>query len=763
MIDAAINWINQNTLPDGGIVVNSKQRTSYPEVTGYYIPLLLSIGENELAKKFARWLTTAQLPDGSFGDPSGTASFAFDTGQVIRGWVSILKQFPEIEVPLRRACDWIIATADKSSGRLCTPAVEGAWSLGADRGELSEGVHIYTLAPLKDAGKLLNENRYLDFAKKSLNYYLNNVNLTDFEQRNAFSHFYAYIQEALVELDCYEEARRGMASVARYQQVNGSVPAYHDVPWVCSTGLAQLAKVWFLLGEGDRGDKALEYLANLQNPSGGFYGSYGVNSSYFPDAEISWAVKYAIEAGQAQIEYHFNNTVGMYNPAISLDDGRVQAILRAAGDLNGKKVLDAGCGKGRYTNLLNMFFPKADFTAADISSEMLKYVSQGAKTIQCGILNMPFANDTFDLVLCIEALEHVSQTNVGVRELVRVLAPGGKLVIIDKNKEKLGALKMPHWEKWFGREDLTEMLCHLQLETTSEYVSYDGRNADGLFICWTGKKIDAKEENDISHLSASVQGTVKKESVGKTLDSNLGPEEWAESITRSTTPAIVADAIRNGNAPLWLMPIVSESMDGDTLLELGSGTGELSAHLTRNGRNTVLLDFSSDALKFASETFGELGIVGEFVKGDVLGRLPFEDQSIDVVWSSGLLEHFSDSEIEQIVRESVRVAKKRVISLVPNAASLAYRLGKSSQELGGRWIWGKENPKLTLAHVFAAAGLHHIREYSIAPEHSLTFMDVPELAGLRNELAKTFAILQPEILNTFQQGYLLVTIGDTDL
>ena len=39
-----------------------------------------------------------------------------------------------------------------------------------------------------------------------------------------------------------------------------------------------------------------------------------------------------------------------------------------------------------------------------------------------------------------------------------MLAPGGTLVVIDKNKEKLGALEMPSWERWFDAQELTTIL-----------------------------------------------------------------------------------------------------------------------------------------------------------------------------------------------------------------------------------------------------------------------------------------------------------------
>lgn len=299
MIDKSLQWIQRNTIKDQGIIVHSRQRVCYPEVTGYFIPTLLAAGLGNLARQYARWLVSVQKPDGSFGGAGSDASFAFDTGQVVRGWVELVDELPELEQPLRRACDWLLQTADPKTGRLLVPTPNGAWSLGR-RGEVSEGIHLYVLRPLERAGELLGEKRVSAFARKSLSYYLREVPLTDFTAPSALTHFFAYVQEALVELGCEDVARAGMAEVARCQQDNGAVPAYHDVPWICSTGLAQLAQVWYQLGERDRADRAMDFLGQLQNPSGGFFGSYGPGADYFPSAEISWAVKYFIEAAQRQ-------------------------------------------------------------------------------------------------------------------------------------------------------------------------------------------------------------------------------------------------------------------------------------------------------------------------------------------------------------------------------------------------------------------------------------------------------------------------------
>ena len=488
MLESAVRWIGHHTLAGGGIAVSSKQRVAYPEVTGYFIPTLLGLGERALAQRFSDWLVSVQRPDGAFGAPGSDETFAFDTGQVVRGWVALLPTHPAVEQPLRRACVWLLAAGDAATGRLPVPAPGGAWSLGP-RGEVSEAIHLYVLPPLRSAGELLDEPRYRRFAERSRDYYLHHLNCTRFDEPHLLTHVYAYIQEALWDLGCGDEVRRGMATVGRHQQPSGAVPAYSDVPWVCATGIAQLAQVWFRLGENERAERALTFLAALQNPSGGFFGSYGVGATYFPDQEPSWGVKYAIEAEQCRIASHFDATAGDYRSEIPEHDGRARAVLERLGDLSGKRVLDAGAGKGRYAALLKRRAPAADVTALDVSAEMLRHVPPGIRTVQSSLLDMPFPDGHFDAVLCVEALEHAVRIPEAVRELVRVLAAGGTLIIIDKNKQKLGALAMPSWERWFDAHELSTMLTSLGLATEAEYVAYDDRREpDGLFICWTARK-----------------------------------------------------------------------------------------------------------------------------------------------------------------------------------------------------------------------------------------------------------------------------------
>ena len=120
---------------------------------------------------------------------------------------------------------------------------------------------------------------------------------------------------------------------------------------------------------------------------------------------------------------------------------------------------------------------------------MLRCVPPGIETVQQSILDMPFEAASFDAVICVEALEHAVKVEEAIRELARVLRPGGTLVLIDKNREKLGALQIEEWETWFDAEEILQLLAANDIDARAEAIAYDkpGR-ADGLFICWSGSK-----------------------------------------------------------------------------------------------------------------------------------------------------------------------------------------------------------------------------------------------------------------------------------
>ena len=181
-------------------------------------------------------------------------------------------------------------------------------------------------------------------------------------------------------------------------------------------------------------------------------------------------------------EEHFPSTI---DPRIR----HVRVILEFFGDLTDKKVLDAGCGKGRFARVLQEQNARARVTGLDISEAMLRGVPPCVGKVAGVLTALPFAAAAFDCVYATESLEHAVDTGTAVAELCRVLKPGGRLVIIDKNAEHWGKLQTPAWERWFDRRELEKLLGQHCRTVESDFISYwEDVAPDGMFIVWTAVK-----------------------------------------------------------------------------------------------------------------------------------------------------------------------------------------------------------------------------------------------------------------------------------
>ncbi len=74
------------------------------------------------------------------------------------------------------------------------------------------------------------------------------------------------------------------------------------------------------------------------------------------------------------------------------------------------------------------------------------------------MLDLPFKTAAFDAAYATESLEHAVDIDRAVAEMCRVVKPGGRIVIIDKNAEHWGRFETPEWEKWFKRDELLKLL-----------------------------------------------------------------------------------------------------------------------------------------------------------------------------------------------------------------------------------------------------------------------------------------------------------------
>ena len=195
---------------------------------------------------------------------------------------------------------------------------------------------------------------------------------------------------------------------------------------------------------------------------------------------------------RAQIQSSFDQAAGDDEHFPSTIDPRiyhVKLIREHLGTLRGKRVLDVGCGKGRFARVFLEQEPEAELWGLDISEEMLSFVPKGIHTRAGSMTDLPFANDFFDGAYATESLEHAVEIEKAVAEICRVVKPGGRIAIIDKNAEHWGRLKTPEWERWFNRKELERLLGRHCRQVSSRFISYwEDVEPDGLFIAWLAVK-----------------------------------------------------------------------------------------------------------------------------------------------------------------------------------------------------------------------------------------------------------------------------------
>lgn len=208
-----------------------------------------------------------------------------------------------------------------------------------------------------------------------------------------------------------------------------------------------------------------------------------------------------------------------------------------------------------------------------------------------------------------------------------------------------------------------------------------------------------------------------------------------------------------------VLKLAELTKEGELLLETGCGSGRLSAELALAGRRVAVCDFSQPILDRAKRLFKVSGILEpQTYLVDLTKPLPFEDNQFDVIWNSGVLEHWTDDELRPIFAELVRCAKRCVISLVPNERSLLYRYGRETAEAHGICPWGREMPRSSLRQIFEGAGLTGITETTIC---------LGEAPGLISLIDPVFSKKLKKWWNSIpasdpvkeNQGYLLVTVG----
>jgi len=111
-----------------------------------------------------------------------------------------------------------------------------------------------------------------------------------------------------------------------------------------------------------------------------------------------------------------------------------QNISEYLNDQKYGNLLDIGCGTGYLIDMLSKNH-KAEYTGLDLSPEMIKEANKkkikNATFVEGRSDDLPFEDNTFDIVTCSQSFHHYPETDKPLKETLRVLKPGGLYIISD--------------------------------------------------------------------------------------------------------------------------------------------------------------------------------------------------------------------------------------------------------------------------------------------------------------------------------------------
>jgi len=232
---------------------------------------------------------------------------------------------------------------------------------------------------------------------------------------------------------------------------------------------------------------------------------------------------------------------------------QVSRYLWAAQAASGRRVLDAGCGSGYGSRLLATRGAR-EVIGVDIAHAVLEMSAPempDSVRLQAGnVRKLEFEDGSFELIVCFEVIEYVDDPLDALDELVRVLAPGGLLLVSSPNHGVTQPGNPCHVHK-LGRDELetalVSRLSHVQLRRQHDFVASallsdstyhqgDGGVSDDLAL----HKLAADDPDGAIYtiaMASEVELPAMRDLA--TLGGTVGLKEWLSVI--ETQAATIAD------------------------------------------------------------------------------------------------------------------------------------------------------------------------------------------------------------------------------
>ena len=140
---------------------------------------------------------------------------------------------------------------------------------------------------------------------------------------------------------------------------------------------------------------------------------------------------------------------------------------------NFQKCLDIGCASGYMVSEVSKHYPKAKYVGVDSYDKVIRHAKKNYTHINFKVANaedLPFKKEEFDLLICYETIEHITNPLKALKEMKRVLTNEGTLILTMDSGSLLFRIVWFVWERtkgkvWqgahlhpFHHEELTEII-----------------------------------------------------------------------------------------------------------------------------------------------------------------------------------------------------------------------------------------------------------------------------------------------------------------
>ena len=216
--------------------------------------------------------------------------------------------------------------------------------------------------------------------------------------------------------------------------------------------------------------------------------------------------------------------------------------------LQGKTVLEAGCGAGRFTEVLlkkGATLVSADLSdAVEVNQENFPQ-NDTHLVIQADINNMPFADESFDVVICLGVIQHTPDSDKTIEDLYKLVKKGGTLVIDHYTYTKSNYLRLaPLYRMRLKKMAAAQTIPYTE-KLVNKYLPWHKRFANNKLMSMVLNRISPV----ITYYRAFPQLNDKQQEEWALLDTHDSLTDWHKNFRNK--PQMQSLLSKLGAAEIW--------------------------------------------------------------------------------------------------------------------------------------------------------------------------------------------------------------------